>query len=143
MCLGEPGDSGARTGRLFVLEGDLTAGLPGSSCDFCFFKPLAAAFEVAVGLDFVLRCPFLAGLAFNGLSLSLSEDDGNLDLPPAFAESISNKPLRKSGSPRSSDSSFRSPAAPSRRAWLVFSIAFLSPISDLVQNIKLTCEDVD
>ena len=107
-------------------------GVSGSTSDFCFLKVLGTAFEPEVGLDLVLRWPFLAGLAFTGLSLSLREEDEGLDLLPLLAAaSISKRPLKKSGSPRSSDSSFRSPAAPSRKAWLVFSMAFLSPISDL------------
>ena len=82
------------------------------------------------GFDFVLRCPFLAGFGLIGLSLSLIVGDFVLAAVFAAAVSISNKPLRNSGSPRSSESSLRSPAAPSRNAWLVFSMAFLSPMSD-------------
>ena len=83
----------------------------------------------------VLRCPFLVGFALTGcFSLSLPVGDGGFDddlllLAPVL--SISNTALRKSGSPKSSVSSFRKPAAPSRNAWLVFSMAFLSPMSDL------------
>lgn len=40
-----------------------------------------------------------------------------------------NTALRKLGSPKSADNCFRNMAAPSRRAWLVFSTAFLCPIS--------------
>lgn len=102
-----------------------------SACDFCFLIALDAALDPKEGFDFVLRCPFLIGFAFTGLSLSLIVGEaGFVCFAPLLAASMSNTALRKSGSPKSSDSSFRSPAAPSRRAWLVFSIALRSPMSD-------------
>jgi len=112
--------------RLEALVGDLTEGVSVIS-DICLLRVFITALDPDVGLDLVRRCPFLAVLDF-GLFLSLSLRDA-LTLPFLTA-STSKSPLRKSGSPRSSESSLRSPAAPSRSAWLVFSMAFLSPMSD-------------
>jgi len=103
-----------------------------AAADFCFFSvAFIAAFDPELGFDFILLCPFFGAFDFTGLSLSFSVGDGDF-FALAPAPSISKTALKKSGSPRSSVSSLRSPAAPSLSAWLVFSIAFLSPISDLI-----------
>lgn len=97
---------------------------------------MIVTFDDATGLgfDLVLLCPFFTAFGLTGFILSFKVSDGELGLTVLFAAfaSASKRPLRNSGSPKSSDSSLRSPAAPSLRAWLVFSIAFLSPMSDLV-----------
>lgn len=100
--------------------------------------------STGLGFDFIRRWPFLTGFAFVGLAFSFEVGEGDFDFEDesfVWLASASNRPLKKSGSPRSSDSSFRSPAAPSLRAWLVFSMAFLSPISDLERNETFVLEN--
>lgn len=55
-----------------------------------------------------------------------------LSTSPPFdsSKSMSNTAFKKSGSAKSADNCFRKLAAPSRSAWLVFSTAFLCPMSD-------------
>jgi hypothetical protein len=93
----------------------------------CFLITTLALVAVStVGLDIVRLWPFAGGFFFSAGFLVPTSAEA---VDTSFCSTSSNTAFKKSGSPKSSDSCFLSEAAPSRSAWLVFSTAFLSPIS--------------
>mmetsp|Transcript_12087 Transcript_12087/g.27085 ORF Transcript_12087/g.27085 Transcript_12087/m.27085 type:complete len:220 (+) Transcript_12087:470-1129(+) len=77
----------------------------------------------------MVRCD-LADFLDVSLLLLLEADPSERTVLLVAPLSFSKTALRKSGSPKSSESCLRKCAAPSRKAWLVFSTALRSPMSD-------------